>query len=83
MEHTENKMGVMNVNRLLITMALPMMASMLIQALYNIVDSIFVAQYSKDALTAGFALLPGTVADDFARRRYGSRYQFTPVTEIG
>ena len=52
MEHTENKMGVMNVNRLLITMALPMMASMLIQALYNIVDSIFVAQYSKDALTA-------------------------------
>ncbi len=49
---TENKMGVMNVNRLLITMALPMMASMLIQSMYNIVDSIFVAQYSKDALTA-------------------------------
>lgn len=49
---TENKMGVMNVNRLLITMALPMMASMLIQSLYNIVDSVFVAQYSKDALTA-------------------------------
>lgn len=45
-------MGVMNINRLVITMALPMMASMLIQALYNIVDSIFVAQYSKDALTA-------------------------------
>ena len=42
----------MNINRLVITMALPMMASMLIQALYNIVDSIFVAQYSKDALTA-------------------------------
>lgn len=49
---TENKMGVMNVNRLLITMALPMMLSMLIQSLYNIVDSVFVAQYSKDALTA-------------------------------
>ncbi len=48
----ENKMGVMNVNRLLITMALPMMASMLIQSMYNIVDSIFVAIYSKDALTA-------------------------------
>lgn len=49
---TENKMGVMNVNRLLITMALPMMLSMLIQSLYNIVDSVFVARYSKDALTA-------------------------------
>ena len=45
-------MGVMNVNRLLISMALPLMASMLIQSLYNIVDSIFVAMYSKDALTA-------------------------------
>ena len=48
----ENKMGTMNVNRLVTTMALPMMASMLIQALYNIVDSIFVAKYSQDALTA-------------------------------
>lgn len=49
---TENKMGVMKANRLLISMALPMMASMLIQSLYNIVDSVFVAQYSKNALTA-------------------------------
>ena len=49
---TENKMGVMPVNKLLITMSLPMMASMLIQALYNIVDSIFVAQISEDAITA-------------------------------
>ncbi len=48
----ENKMGVMNVNRLLITMALPMMASMLIQSMYNIVDSAFVAFYNPDALTA-------------------------------
>lgn len=45
-------MGVMPVNKLLITMSLPMMASMLIQALYNIVDSMFVAQISEDALTA-------------------------------
>lgn len=52
MHNAENKMGVMNVNRLLISMALPLMASMLIQSLYNIVDSIFVAMYSKDALTA-------------------------------
>lgn len=48
----ENKMGVMPVNRLLVTMALPMMISMLVQALYNVVDSIFVSRISEDALTA-------------------------------
>lgn len=48
----ENKMGVMPVNRLLITMSLPMIVSMLVQALYNIVDSMFVAQLSENALTA-------------------------------
>ena len=48
----ENKMGVMPVNRLLITMSLPMMIAMLIQALYNVVDSVFVAQISENALTA-------------------------------
>ena len=48
----ENKMGVMPVNKLLISMALPMMISMLVQALYNIVDSMFVAQISENALTA-------------------------------
>ena len=48
----ENKMGVMPVNRLLISMSVPMMISMLVQALYNIVDSMFVAQISENALTA-------------------------------
>lgn len=48
----ENKMGVMPVNRLLITMSVPMMISMLVQALYNIVDSMFVAQLNENALTA-------------------------------
>jgi len=48
----ENKMGVMPINKLLLSMSLPMMASMLVQALYNIVDSIFVARVSEDALTA-------------------------------
>lgn len=48
----ENKMGVMPVNKLLISMALPMIISMLVQALYNVVDSIFVAKLSEDALTA-------------------------------
>ena len=45
-------MGVMPVGRLLFSMALPMMVSMLVQALYNVVDSIFVAQISENALTA-------------------------------
>ena len=48
----ENKMGVMPVKRLIITMSLPMMLSMLVQALYNIVDSIFVSQINEQALTA-------------------------------
>ena len=48
----ENKMGVMSENKLLITMSLPMVISMLVQALYNIVDSMFVAQISENALTA-------------------------------
>ena len=48
----ENKMGVMPVGRLLVNMSLPMMASMLVMALYNIVDSMFVARVSENALTA-------------------------------
>lgn len=48
----ENKMGVMPENKLLISMAVPMMLSMLVQALYNVIDSIFVARISEDALTA-------------------------------
>ena len=52
MEQKENKMGVMPVDRLLISMSLPMMISMLVQALYNIVDSIFVSRIDENALTA-------------------------------
>lgn len=54
MERTagENKMGVMPVNRLLLNMAVPMVISMLVQALYNVVDSVFVAKLSEDALNA-------------------------------
>lgn len=48
----ENKMGTQPVGRLLIAMSIPMMISMLVQALYNIVDSVFVSQVSEDALTA-------------------------------
>ena len=48
----ENKMGVMPIDKLIVSMSLPIMISMLVQALYNIVDSIFVAQISENALTA-------------------------------
>ena len=48
----ENKLGVMPIGQLLINMSLPIMISMLVQALYNIVDSIFVAQINENALTA-------------------------------
>lgn len=49
---SENKMGTMPEGRLIITMSFPIMLSMLVQALYNIVDSAFVARISEDALTA-------------------------------
>ncbi|MBR4889091.1 MAG: MATE family efflux transporter [Clostridia bacterium] len=53
MEHAkENKMGTAAILPLIISMSLPAMASMLVQALYNVVDSIFVAQVSENALTA-------------------------------
>lgn len=45
-------MGVMPINRLLLSISLPMVASMLVQALYNIVDSVFVSMYNADAFTA-------------------------------
>ena len=48
----ENKMGVMRVGKLLFSMAVPMMISMLVQAFYNVVDSVFVAQISENALNA-------------------------------
>ena len=48
----ENKMGVMPVSRLLMSMAVPMIVSMLVQALYNVVDSIYVSRISESAVTA-------------------------------
>ncbi len=51
-ESRENKMGTMPIGKLLFTMAIPMIISMLVQALYNIVDSAFVAQISENALSA-------------------------------
>ena len=48
----ENKMGVMEMKKLILTMSFPIMISMLVQALYNIVDSMFIARVSEDALAA-------------------------------
>lgn len=52
MEQKENKMAVMPIHKLLISMSLPMVIAMLVQAFYNIVDSIFVSRLSENALTA-------------------------------
>ncbi|MCQ2531923.1 MAG: MATE family efflux transporter [Saccharofermentans sp.] len=57
-QQPENKMGTMPVRRLIITMSLPMMISMLVQALYNVVDSYFVAKFSTDALNAVSIIFP-------------------------
>ena len=54
----ENKMGVRPVGRLLFTMSLPIIISMLIQAAYNIVDSMYVSRISENALTAVSLVFP-------------------------
>ena len=48
----ENKMGTMPIGKLLINMAVPMIISMLVQAMYNVVDSIYISRFSEDAVTA-------------------------------
>ena len=54
----ENKMGVMSEGKLLMSMSLPMIISMLFQAMYNVVDSVFVSRYSMDGLTAVSTAFP-------------------------
>lgn len=54
----QNKMGVMPMGKLLMQMSVPLMMSLLIQSLYNIVDSMFVAGYSEEALTATTLVYP-------------------------
>ena len=54
----ENKMGILPVPKLLFQMALPVIISMLIQALYNVVDSMFVAKINENALTAVSLVFP-------------------------
>ena len=52
----ENKMGTMPIPRLLFSVSIPIIISMLVQALYNVVDSIFVAQYNNDAGTGALTV---------------------------
>lgn len=58
MQDEENKMGICPIKRLIITMSLPMICSMLVQALYNVTDSIFVSRVSEEALTAVSLVFP-------------------------
>ena len=83
----ENKMGVMPVGKLLVNMALPMIISMLVQALYNVVDSIYVSQVSESAVTAlslafpvqnlqiGFAVGIGVGINSLLSKSLGERNQ--------
>lgn len=57
-ENRENKMGVMSEGKLLMSMSLPMIISMLFQAMYNVVDSVFVSRFSMDGLTAVSTAFP-------------------------
>ena len=84
-EIRENKMGTAPVFKLIMTMALPAIFSMLVQSLYNVVDSIFVAKLSKDALTAvsvaypmqmliiAFAVGTGVGVNSLMSRRLGEK----------
>ena len=71
----ENIMGTMAINPLLVKLSIPMMVSMLVQALYNVVDSIFVSHVSEGALTA--------VSLAFRRCRHRRRCQRPAVQEPG
>lgn len=83
----ENKMGVMPVGKLLFNMALPMIISMIVQALYNVVDSIYVSQVSQSAVTAlslafpvqnmqiGFAVGIGVGVNSLLSKSLGERNQ--------
>ena len=83
----ENKMGVMPIAKLLVNMALPMIVSMLVQALYNVVDSIYVSQISESAVTAlslafpiqnvqiGFAIGTGVGINSLLSKSLGQKDQ--------
>ena len=91
----ENKMGVMPIGKLLANMALPMVMSMLVQALYNVVDSIYVSQISESAVTAlslafpiqniqiGFAVGIGVGVNSLLSKSLGEHNQETANRTAG
>ena len=79
----ENKMGVMPVNRLLVTMSVPMILSMLVQALYNVVDSMFVARLNENALTAVSLVFPIQNLMISVAAKHRRRHQCPAVPEPG
>ena len=74
-------MGVMPVNRLLLTMSLPMMISMLVQALYNVVDSVFVSYISEDALAAVGLAFPFAEIFSFSLSCFFMFYMYRTVIQ--
>ena len=80
MEQTkENKMGTMPVNKLLVTMSLPMVISMIVQALYNIVDSIRIKTFRR-RIDSRFNGISNAKPYDFRSSRYRGRYKRNAFT---
>lgn len=79
----ENKMGVMPVNKLLVSMSVPMVLSMLVQALYNVVDSMFVSQLNENRPDGGIPGVPHPEPDDFGGHRHRRWYQRPAVPQLG
>ena len=75
----ENKMGTMPMTRLILTMSLPAIFSMTIQAMYNVVDSIFIGNYDADG---NFACVSSANAFDCVCSRYGSRCKLVCFKKI-
>ena len=94
-EKKENIMGTLGITRLIMKMSLPLMISMLIQALYNIVDSMFVARVSETALTAvslafplqnlliAFGVGTGVGMASYLSRKLGEKYTETATKAAG
>ena len=70
---TQDKLGSMPIGKLLAVMSLPMMISMLVQALYNTVDAMFVAKLSEDALTAVSLAYPFQIFDEIPTEEYDEK----------
>ena len=79
----ENKMGTMPIGKLLATMAIPMILSMLVQALYNVVDSVYVSRIGEDASDRGISGVSHPKPDHCSCLRLGGRRQFSTLAQSG